>query len=263
MAGHEHPFEQTFSFSRLLTKELPFLQDKDTLTLLMKWSMLGRISAQFYSFDLNFCSYNSERFASCFFRDPEVISNLRNLQAGVWVPLEKPVMSVRVEPVPCTKVSMEMFDPISTCGITRPSGHVVKCFHDVHPDFDELRQMLLEEDSEHYYAVGREEREEFLFRIFKHLCLGGELCQYEDTVGPYLTTTTQMYKGLISMQKDPDTKKISVVSTVLKVYAFDESGQCYPGRREEEQTFAYLIIDPFKRHVTLFYHFYGVGDFKQ
>ncbi|KAM6899363.1 cilia- and flagella-associated protein 300 [Xenentodon cancila] len=260
MAGNA--FEQFFSFSRLLTKKLPFLQDKDTLALLMKWSMLGRISAQFYSFDQNFCSYNSETFALCFFRDPGVISSLRNLEAGVWVPLEKPVTSVSVETVPCTKVSMELFDPIYTCGIVRPSGHVVKCFHEVHPDFDELRQMLQEEDSEHYYVVGREEREEFLFRIFKHLCLGGELCQYEDTIDPYISTTKQMYKGLISVLKDADTKKISVVSTVLKVCAFDESGQCYPGRQEEEQTFAYLIIDPFKRHVTLFYHFHGVGNYK-
>lgn len=40
----------------------------------------------------------------------------------------------------------------------------------------------------------------------------------------------------------------------------DESGRCFPGRPEEEQTFAYLVIDPHKRHVTLFSHVYGVGD---
>nr|XP_046273692.1 cilia- and flagella-associated protein 300 isoform X2 [Scatophagus argus] len=228
----------------------------------MVTSMLGRISAQSYSFDQTFFSYNSEKFALCFFRDPDVISSLsRGLKTGAWVPLDNTVVSVDVEPVPCTKVSMELFDPLYSCGILRPSGHVVKCFHDVYPDFDELRRMLLEEDSEHYYVVGREERGEFLFVLFKHLCLGGELCQYEDTIDPYISTTKQIYKDLISVQKDPESKKISVVSTVLKVYAHDESGRCYPGRREEEQTFAYLIVDPFKRHVTLFYHCYGVGNF--
>lgn len=169
--------------------------------------------------------------------------------------------------------------------------------------------MLQEEESENYYAVGRAEREEFLFRLFKHLCLGGELCQYEDTVEPYISTTRRIYKDLIrsegkmtrreaggpfggltwfvflsSVQKEPETKKISVVSTVLKVFARvsvrpyvcqrqpegllthscvpvqDESGRCFPGRPEEEQTFAYLIVDPHKRHVTLFSHIYGVGD---
>lgn len=109
--------------------------------------------------------------------------------------------------------------------------------------------MLQDEESENYCVVGRAEREEFLFRLFKHLCLGGELCQYEDTVEPYISTTRRIYKDLIrwkevkheevvidsgrcimipkspslfflfSVQKDPETKKISVVSTVLKVFA--------------------------------------------
>lgn len=57
--------------------------------------------------------------------------------------VEKPVVSVDVEVVPCTKVSMELFDPIYSCGVLRPSGHVVKCFHDVYPDYDELRQVNL------------------------------------------------------------------------------------------------------------------------
>ncbi|XP_041868457.1 cilia- and flagella-associated protein 300 [Melanotaenia boesemani] len=261
MSGKECEFEQSFSFSPLPNKKFSFLHDKDTLALLMKWSMHGRISAQSYSFDHNFYPYNSEKFALCFFKDHEVVSTLRNLEAGFWVPLDKPVVSVSVEPVPCTKVSMELFDPIYSCGILWPSGHVVKCFHDVYPDCDELQRMLQEEDCENYYVVGREEREEFLFRLFKHLCLGGQVCQYEDNIDPYISTTKQMYKDLINVQKDPETKKISVVSTVLKVYAYDESGRCYPGTREEEQTFAYLIVDPFKRHTTLFYHFYGVGKF--
>lgn len=55
--------------------------------------------------------------------------------------LDETVVCVSVEEVPCTKVSMELFDPIYSCGIVRPTGHVVKCFHDVHPDYDELKQV--------------------------------------------------------------------------------------------------------------------------
>ncbi|XP_068189738.1 cilia- and flagella-associated protein 300 isoform X2 [Antennarius striatus] len=227
----------------------------------MVTSMLGRISAQSYSFDQVFYPYNSKQFAMCFFTDPHVVSGLsRNLNDGAGVALDQAVLSVDVESVPCTKVSMALFDPVYSCGVLDPSGYVVKCFHDVYGYYDKLREMLQEEDSEHYGEFGTEERREFLFRLFKHLCLGGELCQYEDAIHPYLSTTKQIYKDLISVQKDPETKKISVVSTVLKVCAYDESGRCYPGRREEEQTFAYLIVDPFKRHATLFEHFYGVGN---
>lgn len=63
--------------------------------------------------------------------------------------------------------------------------------------FPLLLQMLQDEESEHYYVVGRETRGEFLFILFKHLCLGGELCQYEDNIDPYMNTTKQIYKDLI------------------------------------------------------------------
>ena len=55
--------------------------------------------------------------------------------------VDKPVVSVEVELVPCTEVTMELFDPIFSCGVLTPSGHMVKCFHDDHPDYDELRQV--------------------------------------------------------------------------------------------------------------------------
>lgn len=87
----------------------------------------------------------------------KLISSVRQyLQSNLWgmcltsacvclcvFVVDKPVVSVDVEPVPCTQVSMELFDPIYSCGVLRPSGHVVKCFHDVYPDYDELRQVSL------------------------------------------------------------------------------------------------------------------------
>uniref|UniRef100_A0A8C5DS66 Cilia- and flagella-associated protein 300 n=1 Tax=Gouania willdenowi TaxID=441366 RepID=A0A8C5DS66_GOUWI len=202
MAGEKYPFELTFSFRPLPMQQFSFLQDKETLALLMKWSMLGRISAQAFSFDQSFYPYNSDQFA--------LVRNHPSV----------PLVSVSVKIIPCTKVSMDLFDPIYSCGILMPSGHVVKCLHDVHPDYDELRQMLQEEDSQHYDVIGKEEREEFIFLLFKHICLGGELCQYEDVIDPYISTTKKVYKDLISVQKDPETKKISVVSTVLKVCVY-------------------------------------------
>ncbi|XP_064838566.1 cilia- and flagella-associated protein 300 isoform X1 [Oncorhynchus masou masou] len=262
--------ETKFSFNLLPTKTFSFLQDKSTLQLLMKWSMLGRISAQAFSFDQNFYPYNSHDFTLSFFRDPCVLTNLRKMEAGAWVPLdsegqswlpgstEGEVVCVQAEVVPCSKVSMEMFDPLYSSGIITSSGHINKCFHDTHPDYDLLRQMLQEDGSEEYGVM---ERREFLFLVFKHMTLGGELCQYEDTINPYIDTTRTIYRDLVSVQKNPESKEISVVSTVIKVSALDASGVCYPAREEEDQSFSYLIVDPFRRHVYVFYHCYGVGAF--
>ncbi|KAJ8342780.1 hypothetical protein SKAU_G00327080 [Synaphobranchus kaupii] len=254
--------EQKFSFNLLSCKTFSFIQDRNTTERLMKWSMLGRITAQAFNFDQPFHTYKKHEFVSDFFKDPLVVSNLKVIGAtGSWEPLERKVTNVTVETVPCTKISVDMFDPLYSRGILRPTGHIIKCFHDYDANFDELRKMLMIEDSENYEIISQEERQEFLFRLFKHFCLGGELCQYEDVVTHYIETTRLIYKDMLSVQKDPETKEIRIVSTVLKVTAYDDSGLCYPSEKEVEQTFAYLIVDPFKRNVYVLYHSYGVGVF--
>ena len=54
------------------------------------------------------------------------------------------------------------------------------------------------EDSDDYDLYNDGERDEFLFRLFKHLSLGGSICQFEDEVTPYLNMTKQLYKDLIT-----------------------------------------------------------------
>ncbi|KAJ8405905.1 hypothetical protein AAFF_G00313420 [Aldrovandia affinis] len=256
----ERVLEQTFSFNHLPSKTFFFLEDQDTLELFLKWSMLGRIKAQAFNFDLPFQPYQKHEFVSDFFKDPNVTSNLKLVaSSGLWRHLDREVTQVKVEMVPCTKVSMDIFDPIYSHGIVRPTGHIVKCCQDYNADFDELKKMLLIEDSENYEIISREDRQEFLYRLFKHVCLGGVLCQYEDIIHNYIETTRLIYKDMVSVQKDPETKEIRIVSTVLKVTAYDHSGLCYPSEKEEEQTFAYLTIDPYKRHVYILYHSFGLG----
>ncbi|KAF4077465.1 hypothetical protein AMELA_G00208310 [Ameiurus melas] len=250
MTSEMHAFAQSFSFNLLPNRTFTILEDTRISELLMKWCMLGRISIQAFNFDQVFQSYMKNDFALNFFQDPCVKNNLHVLDSsGVWKPLGRDVTRVDVELVPCTKVSLDIFDPIFSSEIVHPSGQIAKCFHEVHLDFDELRMMLLEEESDNYHVVSPHDRQEFLFRLFKHIVLGGEICQYEDFISPYIETAKTMYKDLVSVQKDSETKMISIVSTILKVSAYDDYGLCYPSGRDNEQTFAYLCIDPFKRHV--------------
>lgn len=60
--------------------------------------------------------------------------------------------------------------------------------------------MLLDEESEEYNLYSEEKRNEFVFRIFQMLVLGGILCQFEDTLEPYLDVTKNIYKDLIRYQ---------------------------------------------------------------
>eukprot|EP01052_Picozoa_sp_SAG31_P062366 SAG31_NODE_21348_length_552_cov_0.567329_2_plen_68_part_01 len=64
--------------------------------------------------------------------------------------------------------------------------------------------MLLVEDSENYWLYSDEERNEFLFKIFSHLVLGGGMCQHEDEIVPYFEATKKFYKDLLAVRKNPD-----------------------------------------------------------
>ena len=58
-------------------------------------------------------------------------------------------------------------------------------------------QMLVSDESDYFDLYSEAEQDELLFRLFKHLCLGGSVCQYEDTVEPYLQATKLIYKDLV------------------------------------------------------------------
>ncbi|KAK3739647.1 hypothetical protein RRG08_010147, partial [Elysia crispata] len=130
---------------------------------------------------------------------------------------------VEVKVIPCTVLSMAFFDKLFEGEIARESGEIKKCFDEFMNEFtisDNLRQMLLNEDSDVYCEFSEREREEFLFRVFSHLCLGGRLCQFEDNVNPYLEVTKAVYKDLISVQKNPETKELSILSHVFQVHCY-------------------------------------------
>ena len=57
------------------------------------------------------------------------------------------------------------------------------------------------EESDNYDIFNESDRKEFLFQLFKHLCLGGEVCQFEDNVQAYLDFTKLLYKDLVRCVK--------------------------------------------------------------
>ncbi|XP_074813236.1 transcriptional coactivator YAP1 isoform X2 [Natator depressus] len=252
-----------FAFRHLPQKTLPALENGDTQGRLRKWSMHGRITAQAFSFDQHFKAYQKDEFVKAFFNDPNVSANLKLLTAsGQWTTLGTKVKKTEAMVVPCTQVSMSFFDRLYSEGVVRETGYIVKCYDDYYdgiPISDELRKVLLLEDSDHFDLFSQSNREEFLFCLFKHLCLGGTLCQFEDVLGPYLETTKALYKDLVSLcrhknirmailghtkgpssphlptvadarcprgselnsvQKDPATKEIIITSTIFKVSAY-------------------------------------------
>ncbi|NXU57202.1 CF300 protein, partial [Turnix velox] len=265
MSDGDRRCEAGFAFRCLPQKTFPSLEDREIGQRLLKWSLQGRITAQAFSFDQQFKPYQKDEFVTVFFTDQNVSSSLKLLSAsGQWTALGSKVTKTEGTVVPCTQISMSFFDRLYSEGVVRETGHIVKCYDDYYDDIlisDELRKLLLLEDSDHYDLFSQLDRKEFLFCLFKHLCIGGALCQFEDVVGPYLETTKAIYKDLVSVQKDPETKEIRIISTVFRVSAYDAHGLCYPSSQSHQQTFAYMIVDPCRRHVHLLYHCFGTSAF--
>ncbi|ESP04752.1 hypothetical protein LOTGIDRAFT_229887 [Lottia gigantea] len=254
-----------FTFMALKNKKFTSIEGKDNQDNLLKWSMKGRIKAEMFCFDQVFQAYEKDQFVKDFFTDSNVYNNLSILtDSGRWSTVGIPLSAVTVETVPCSVLSMTLFDRLHDNNIVRESGAICKCLDEFYEDFtisDELRKMLLQEDSDHYDTYSESDREQFLFCLFKHVCLGGQVCQYEDDIKPYLDMTKDIYKDLISVQKNSETKVLNIISSVFKVTAGTEKGQVYPASEEHEQNFSYLIVDPLKRHVTVFYHRFGAAVF--
>uniref|UniRef100_A0A8C6E6B4 Cilia- and flagella-associated protein 300 n=1 Tax=Moschus moschiferus TaxID=68415 RepID=A0A8C6E6B4_MOSMO len=202
MAAGEPGDLGVYSFRFLPQKTFQSLSTPQTTSRLRQWSMLGRIEAQAFGFDQTFQTYRRDDFIMDFFKDPNVISNLKLLSesSGEWITLGTEVKKVEAINVPCTQLSMSFFNRLYDEAIVRDNGYIVKCLDSFCDPFlisDELRKVLLLEDSEKYEVFSQPDREEFLFCLFKHLCLGGALCQYEDVINPYLETTKLIYKDLV------------------------------------------------------------------
>lgn len=73
-----------------------------------------------------------------------IITQHSMMLLNAFISIGRDVTHVDVELVPCTKVSVDIFDPVFSSGIVRTSGHIAKCFHEVHPDFDELRVVSMQ-----------------------------------------------------------------------------------------------------------------------
>lgn len=82
----------------------------------------------------------------------------------------------------------------------RGNGEIKKCLDEYVNGFvvaDHLRKCLIVEDDESYSLFSDQDRKEFIFHLFKALSLGGKLCQFEDTLQPYLDATKLIYKDLV------------------------------------------------------------------
>ena len=227
---------------------------------LAKWDLRRGMRYQEFRYTGQYHKLAVSDFLRDFFSDEAVQEHLRVLGQGrEWVAPRGSLEAVEGEVVPATRTSMAFFDRLEEADppVVRGNGDLVKCFDsfiDGVQISDLLRDMLLNEESEHAELFAGEERAELLYRIFFHLALGGGLSQFEDNVGAYLECTKRCYKQLLTVYKNPQLKdRVEIASAVYSVTsARGEGWSLFP--KACRQNFCFLAVDPHSRTCKVWYH---------
>ncbi|UPR03922.1 cilia- and flagella-associated protein [Chloropicon primus] len=262
---------QTSSSSKV---DPSLLKDGYVRTNLTKWDLLRGTTYRKFRYDKFYHKQDAEGFVNDFLSSEDVQRELLSLKASSCCK----VVSFTARPVKATTTTMAFFDHLLGVGdVVRLNGQLVKCMDDYFEGFhvqDRLREILLNEDNEYELDNGpvfsEEDKEEFLYCIFRHLAIGGSLCQFEDTLDPYLEVAKLVYKELLTVWRNPRTSKPEVASGVYQVTSaclqaagVEEGGvgeerRCLfegeDGGSSTQQDFLYVATDPFRRTCKAWLH---------
>lgn len=248
---------ETFTFHHV--PEASFAADTDAALkdLLTKWGITQSLQMATFRYDQFYQPHMFSKMALDFLNDKEVQSKFQvdvKKGGGEKQPFGL-VSACKVEEVASKRTSFDMFDRLNDSGIVKESGRIQATYETTVDDLivmDKLREMLAVEDSDDYTLYDDDERNEFLFRLFSHMVIGGGMCQHEDTIQPYFEATKKLYKDLLAVRKHPDNGSIEVVSQVISVrrpgFKSDGAG-LFAGK--SPFSFCYLIVNPVKRSATI------------
>eukprot|EP00698_Gefionella_okellyi_P004132 TRINITY_DN13868_c0_g1_i1.p1 TRINITY_DN13868_c0_g1~~TRINITY_DN13868_c0_g1_i1.p1 ORF type:complete len:271 (-),score=50.11 TRINITY_DN13868_c0_g1_i1:8-820(-) len=244
----------TYNFHPLAAKFVA-AEEKESRKLLEKWGLLSHTQFFKFRYDELVRKYDLPRFLTAFFASPDVRQHFQVLtRSGSWSHTGgSKVDKVEMEELRCGQLSMEFFDRLTSAGVVRQSGYIMKCMEDEYDGVlcpDELHMVFMNEDSEHYSIYNDDDRKELLFGILRQLVLGGGVNQYEDIMQPYLDVTKTIYKDMVVVQKIPATGKLEVASYAAKILSVDGYA-LWPN--DHPANFCYVAVDPIKRHVNVWY----------
>ena len=180
---------------------------------------------------------------------------------------ETEVENVDFTEITATQMSMDFFDrfyhsepPV----VKKESGWISKCLeatrYEICPGVlfcDEIRNCLLNDESDFYYLFKSADRRELMFKLFQLVVVGGMYNQYEDKIGLYLQAVREMYKELVNVVKKDG--KISVTSKIYEVRLVkkDDGGSVYFPEKADDvealhpQSFCLAVVDSDSKTATI------------
>lgn len=249
-----------YTFHLTASCKAPLISEKEVNDYLLKWGLRHSLFRQIFIFDQILKEYEYQTFFDDFILNKECLRTLE-LPNGCYFPHD--IDKMVIEPLTCTITDMSFFKKLcvepnsNTPGIIKRSGDIVGCYDECYEEIyisDELRKFLISDESDNADLFSQAEMNEFIFRIFKHICLGGHINQYEDRLQPYLDATLALYKSLIKAGKEEHTNAIKTLSKVFSLKGYLKNELVFPSPHEHTQNFCYAIITPSHKSLSLFYH---------
>jgi hypothetical protein len=229
---------------------------KENFKTLEKWGLSQNMELVKFRFNTSFELQDLQRFLKDLFNDPIVRKNFPPLTSVILPDDQKEIENFKYKVLNTRATNMDIFDTLYENDIVTLETGYIHQDYDVYVEditiSDKLKQAMLVEDSEAYSVFSQDQRDEFLFHIFKRIVVGGSLCQYENTIEPYLEMTKAFYKDIVSAAKEPETNKIYIRSVPVEILSIEKSN-IYK-KKYHPQNFFYVIIDPYQRYVHLWYH---------
>ncbi|KAF7997894.1 hypothetical protein HCN44_009292 [Aphidius gifuensis] len=240
-------------------KKYPNLENNTIKKLIEKWGL--HLSIQNYLFNETFHEYHKYHLAEEFFKSDIVAKSLKTWTSNNYKIQGFVASKVETKQISCSVVSMSFFDKLKDPknNIVYESGSIRQRYETEINGImvsDNLRSMLIDEESDEYSIYSTDERDEFIFKIFQMLVLGGEYCQYEDYLQPYLDCTKKIYKDFVKVYTEPSTNDLAISTMILQVVAERDGKAYFPNDPDHLQNIGYLLVDSNNREITTLIHQY-------
>jgi len=115
---------------------------------------------------------------------------------------------------------------------------------------DKLREMLINPESTNSDVFGPQQKSEFLYHLLKLVCVGGALCQTEETFTEWKIAIKSIYKDLLSIHIDSH-KNVRVSSKVFHIDPEGSNTLLFPITSRHNK--CYIIIDQLENILTILY----------
>lgn len=233
----------------------PNIYNKETMKLLEKWGLTHMELVKF-RFNLNFNHLEINKFLLNLFNSPIIRKHVPGIASVISYTGNDRVDKITFNKLITESVNLDILDVIYENKIVnKETGYIKKDFEEIYEGItltDKLKGALVNPEDENYCVFDEKTRNEFLFKVFMHICIGGSLNQYEDYAGEYFNLTKKFYKDLICVNKNTELNKLVVRSTAYAIQKINDKDMFK--NPYNPQNFIYVIVDPYQKTANVWYN---------